>query len=167
MAIITTVKEDNIQHPYIQNFPDQFKTEKEKEEETWIKSNMDFFATKSYSEYVKNRDTFVKNYNLVKGILKSEDFYEEPAVKSFTEILTKDLDLPKYVKHYSILTTPINELVGELSKRPDEQRVKAFDDESKAEELEYKTQLLHQFILTEARIKIQEKLATCNARARN
>ena len=32
--------------------------------------------TKSYAEYVKNRDTFVKNYDLVKGILRMEDFYQ-------------------------------------------------------------------------------------------
>jgi hypothetical protein len=160
MAIIKYTKNsNNIKYAYLNIFPDQFKTEKEKEEDTWIKETMDYFANKAYAEYVKNRETFVKNYDLVKGILRLEDFYEDPEVKSFAEILTKDLDLPKYVKHYSIITTPINELVGELSKRPDEQRVKAFDDESKSEELEFKTQILQQYILTEAKVKIQEKLA--------
>jgi hypothetical protein len=47
-------------------------------------------------------------------------------------VLTADLELPAYVKHYSIMTTPINELVGEISKRPDAFRVKAFDDDSKS-----------------------------------
>ena len=40
---------------------------------------------------------------------------------------------------YSIITTPVNELVGEISKRPDTFRVKAFDDDSQAEELQFKT----------------------------
>ena len=61
-----------------------------------------------------------------------EDFYQEPDVKSFTEVLQGDLGLPAYVKHYSIVTTPINELVGEISKRPDTFRVKAFDDDSQS-----------------------------------
>lgn len=159
MAIILRTKDATIKYAYLNIFPDQFKTEVEKQEDSWVKNTMDYFSNKAYAEYVKNRDTFVKNYDLVKGILRMEDFYQEPQVKSFTEMLTKDLSLPSYVKHYSIITTPINELVGELTKRPDEARIKAFDDDSKAEELEFKTQILQDYVLTNARAKIQEKLA--------
>ena len=120
---------------------------------------MDYFANKAYAEYVKNRDTFVKNYDLVKGILRHEDFYQEPEVRSFTDMLTADLQLPAYVKHYSILTTPINELVGEISKRPDAFQVKAFDDDSKAEELEFKTGILQEYVINQAKAKIQQQAA--------
>ena len=157
MAIIRYTKDATIRYAYLNIFPDQFKTDKEKQDESWVKNTMDYFANKAYAEYVKNRDTFVKNYDLVKGILRTEDFYQEPAVKSFTEMLTADLGLPSYVKHYSILTTPINELVGEISKRPDAFRVKAFDDDSKSEELEFKTNILKEFVINQARQKIQEK----------
>lgn len=159
MAIIRYTKDETIRYAYLNIFPDQFKTEKEKKEDGWIKNTMDYFANKSYAEYIKNRDTFVKNYDLVKGILRMEDFYQEPEVKSFTDILTSNLELPAYVKHYSILTTPINELVGELSKRPDAFRVKAFDDDSRAEELEFKTGILQEFIVNKAKQKILEKAA--------
>jgi hypothetical protein len=120
---------------------------------------MDYFANKAYAEYVKARDTFVKNYDLIKGILRREDFFVEPEVRSFTDVLTSDLELPAYVKHYSIMTTPVNELVGEISKRPDAFRVKAFDDDSKSEELEFKTQILNDYILQQAKQKIQEQAA--------
>jgi len=120
---------------------------------------MDYFANKAYAEYVKNRDTFVKNYDLVKGILRPEDFYQEPEVRSFTDMLTADLALPAYVKMYSIVTTPLNELVGEISKRPDAFRVKAFDDDSKAEELEYKTGILQEYVINTAKKHILEKAA--------
>ena len=159
MAIIRYTKDATIRYAYLNIFPDQFKTEKEKQDESWIKNTMDYFANKAYAEYIKNRDTFVKNYDLVKGILRREDFYDEPEVKSFTEMLEKDLNLPSYVKHYSILTTPINELIGELSKRPDGFKVKAFDDDSKAEELEYKTELLQQVIVQTAKAHMQQKAA--------
>jgi hypothetical protein len=159
MAIIRYTKDATIRYAYLNIFPDQFKTEKEKRDESWIKNTMDYFANKAYAEYVKNRETFVRNYDLVKGILNMEDFYQEPEVKSFTEMLTSDLKLPAYVKHYSIITTPINELVGEISKRPDSFRVKAFDDNSQSEELEYKTEILKQFILANAKQKILEKIA--------
>jgi hypothetical protein len=159
MAIIRYTKDATIRYAYLNIFPDQFKTEKEKQDESWIKNTMDYFANKAYAEYVKNRDTFVKNYDLVKGILRPEDFYQEPEVRSFTDMLTADLALPSYIKMYSIITTPINELIGEISKRPDAFRVKAFDDDSKSEELEFKTGILQEYIINEARQKILEKAA--------
>lgn len=159
MAIIRYTKDATIRYAYLNIFPDQFKTEKEKQDESWIKNTMDYFANKAYAEYVKNRDTFVKNYDLVKGILRMEDFYQEPQVRSFTDMLTADLQLPAYVKMYSIITTPLNELVGEISKRPDAFNVKAFDDDSKSEELEFKTQILQDYVIGQARQKLQEQAA--------
>tara|TARA_R110000782_G_scaffold74248_3_gene148424 strand:- start:8576 stop:11158 length:2583 start_codon:yes stop_codon:yes gene_type:complete len=159
MAIIRYTKDATIRYAYLNIFPDQFKTEKEKEDESWIKNTMDYFSNKAYSEYIKNRDTFVKNYDLMKGILTMEDFYQDPEVKSFTDVLTSDLELPSYVKHYSIITTPVNELVGEISKRPDAFKVKAFDDDSQAEELQFKTDILNKYVMSQARQKIFEKAA--------
>lgn len=157
MAIIRYTKDSTIRYAYLNIFPDQFKTDKEKQDESWVKNTMDYFANKAYAEYIKSRDTFVKNYDLVKGILRMEDFYQEPDVKSFTDMLTEDVDLPAYVKHYSIITTPLNELIGEITKRPDTARVKAFDDDSQAEELEYKTEILQQFVIQQAKEKILKK----------
>ena len=158
MAIIRYTKDATIRYAYLNIFPDQFKTEKEKMDESWIKNTMDYFANKSYAEYVKNRDTFVKNYDLVKGILRMDDFYQSaPQVKSFTDMLTSDLELPAYVKMYSIITTPLNELIGEISKRPDAFRVKAFDDDSKSEELEFKTGVLQEYVINEAKQKIVQQ----------
>lgn len=159
MAIIRYTKDATIRYAYLNIFPDQFKTEKEKQDESWIKNTMDYFANKAYAEYIKNRDTFVKNYDLMKGILRMEDFYQEPEVKSFTEMLTKDVNLPAYVKHYSIISAPINNLVGEITKRPDTYRVKAFDDDSQSEELQFKTEVLQEFVISQARQKILQKAA--------
>jgi hypothetical protein len=159
MAIIRYTKDATIRYAYLNIFPDQFKTDKEKQDESWIKNTMDYFANKAYAEYVKNRDTFVKNYDLMKGILRMEDFYQEPQVRSFTDVLTADLQLPAYVKMYSIITTPVNELVGEISKRPDTFRVKAFDDDSKSEELEFKTEILQQYVIGKAKQQILENAA--------
>ena len=159
MAIIRYTKDATIRYAYLNIFPDQFKTDKEKQDESWIKNTMDYFSNKAYAEYVKNRDTFVKNYDLMKGILRMEDFYQEPEVRSFTDVLTADLELPAYVKMYSIITTPVNELVGEISKRPDTFRVKAFDDDSKAEELQFKTETLQKYVISQAKQQIIEKAA--------
>ncbi len=160
MAIIRYTKEENIRYAYLNIFPDQFKTDKQKQDDSWIKNTMDYFSNKAYAEYIKNRDTFVKNYDLMKGILRREDFaIDEPEVKSFTDMLEKDLELPAYVKHYSIITTPINELVGEISKRPDGYRVKAFDDDSKAQELQFKTDTLKAYVINQVKQQVMAKAA--------
>jgi hypothetical protein len=159
MAIIRYTKDATIRYAYLNIFPDQFKTEKEKEDESWIKNTMDYFSNKAYAEYIKNRDTFVPNYDLMKGILRMEDFYQEPEVRSFTDVLTSDLELPAYVKMYSIITTPINELVGEISKRPDTFRVKAFDDDSQSEELQFKTDTLQQYVISQVKQQLTAKAA--------
>jgi hypothetical protein len=160
MAIIRYTKEDNIRYAYLNIFPDQFKTETQKKDDSWVKNTMDYFANKAYAEYIKNRDTFVKNYDLMKGILRREDFLiDEPEVKSFTDMLQEDLELPAYVKHYSIITTPINELVGEISKRPDSFRVKAFDDDSQAQELQFKTDTLKAYVINQVKQQVMAKVA--------
>jgi len=160
MAIIRYTKEENIRYAYLNIFPDQFKTDKQKQDDSWVKNTMDYFSNKAYAEYIKNRDTFVKNYDLMKGILRREDFaIDEPEVKSFTDMLEKDLELPSYVKHYSIVTTPINELVGEISKRPDAYRIKAFDDDSKAQELQFKTDTLKAYVINQVKQQVMAKAA--------
>ena len=160
MAIIRYTKEDNIRYAYLNIFPDQFKTEKQKRDDSWVKNTMDYFSNKAYAEYVKNRDTFVKNYDLMKGILRREDFLiDEPEAKSFTDMLIEDVELPSYVKHYSIITTPVNELVGEISKRPDTFRVKAFDDDSQAQELQFKTDTLKAYVINQVKQQVMIKAA--------
>jgi len=160
MAIIRYTKEENIRYAYLNIFPDQFKSAKQKQDDSWVKNTMDYFSNKSYAEYIKNRETFVKNYDLMKGILRREDFMiDQPDVKSFTDMLQEDLDLPSYVKHYSIMTTPINELVGEISKRPDSFRVKAFDDDSQAEELQFKTDTLQAYVISQVKEQVAAKAA--------
>lgn len=157
MAIIQHTKSDAAKYTYLNIFPDQFKTEKEKKSPTYIKETLDYFSNRAYAEYTKNKRTFVPNYDLVKGILKPADFYEDEQVKSFVDLLEGDLELEKYVKHYSILTTPINELVGELTKRPDVYKCKAFDADSQAEELEAKTTILEQVVAAEVKRRIAAK----------
>ena len=117
MAIIRHTKDETIRYAYLNIFPDQFKTIKEKEDDSYIKNTMDYFANKAYAEYIKNRESFVKNYDVMKGILTLSDFYQgdNEEAKSFTDMLTPHEELPLYVKQYSIVTTPVNELVGEIS----------------------------------------------------
>ena len=57
------------------------------------------------------------------------------------------------------MTTPINELVGEISKRPDSFRVKAFDDDSQAQELQFKTDTLQAYVISQVKEQVAAKAA--------
>jgi hypothetical protein len=162
MPIIIHSKDQNLDWARWNIYPDQFVPESEKSQDDWIKSNMDYFANVAYSQFIKGKDTFVNNYNLVKGILRPQDFYindtDDPEFRSFSDTLVRDVELPSYVKHYPILNPPLNTMLGELSRRPDVARVKAFDDDSKNEELQFKTDILQQFIMENAKSKIMTQL---------
>lgn len=135
--------------------PDVFASEKEKQSDDYIKKTMDHLAVIGHAQIRGHlgSDGFVHNYNLVKGILRPEDFYmnSEPTTRSFVDTLLKNVELPEHVVHYSILNPPINTLMGEKSKRPDFSKVKAFDEDSKSEELEYRTELMTNYIMGKAR----------------
>lgn len=158
--IITHVKDlPQLPYAYLNVFPNQFRTDKEKQKPSWIKETMDYFANVAYSQYIKNKKTFVKNYDLMNGIIDYSDFYQEPEIKSFVDTLMQDTELPKYVKHYPILNPPVNTMVGELSKRPDVHKVRAFDDNSKNEELAAKTEIVQQLILQMAKEQLAGQMA--------
>lgn len=159
MAIITHTKEYTA--PYevmLQLFPEQEVSDKEKQGDTWKKINMDYWYTVALSQYNEKKLRVVRNYELLKGIIRPEDFYEEPTVASFTDELMRDVDLPAYVQHYPILNPPINTMVGEMTKRPTTIRAKAFDGDSKNEQIEYYTDLYNNLIYQEVRDQIQQQL---------
>jgi len=160
MPIIITTKEANVpQEQFLNIYPDQFVSDKKKQQDDFLKRNMDYFYTVAINAFSKNHGRCARNYEILKGVIRREDFYEGEEVKSFTETVMDSIDLPAYVQHYSIMTPVINTLVGEMSKRPDNTYVKAYDDDSKAEELEYKTQILNQFAMQKAKERIMGILA--------
>lgn len=159
--IILHTKDTDIRYAYLNLYPDQFVPEEVKKTDSWIKPTMDYFANVAYAQFTKNSETFSHNYRLVKGIIDRRDFFEQPhEVQSFTDALVTDLGLPSKIVHYPILNPPLNTLVGELSKRPDNTFVRAFDDESKSQELEAKTDILMQFIIQTGRQTVLSQLAT-------
>lgn len=160
MAIIQTTKGIKVPMDALNmQYPDQFVSFKERRSDEYIKSTCDFFYSIALQQYNKACQTYVHNYRLVKGILRKEDFYEYPEVKSYIENVLRDDDLPDDIQHYSIFNPVLNTMVGEMSRRPDNSFVKAFDDDSKAEELQFKTDLLQQYVIQVAQQRIAAKAA--------
>jgi len=141
--------------------PDLFVPEKEKTGKAYIKQLCDYYGNIAHSQVHNNTNTFAHNYNLAKGILRKEDFFmsANDDAKDFIDMLLKEVDLPEHVKHYSILNPPISTMIGELGKRPDFTKIKAIDEQSKNEELQYRTQIMQKYILQTAKDKILMSIA--------
>lgn len=144
---------------YLSSFPDQFKTEKYKTtNKDYIKQTMDFFANATYAQYMVNKDTFSKNYNLVKGVMEREDYFGDDGLRDFIDTLQRDLDIPQWMKHYPILNPPLNEMVGGLSKKKNSHRAKALDHNSRNEEMENRTQIMWDIIMEQARQDLLDEM---------
>lgn len=160
MAIITHTKSTQVfNHELLNTFPDQYVSEKVKETHDWWKGCLDYFYSVAINSYATNVKSFGRNYEILKGVLRREDFYETPEVGTFTDELLKAEDLPQYVKNYSIMAAPINVMVGDLSRRPDTTFVRDFGSDGKNEKLQFRTEVLHQFIFEKARERIYMKMA--------
>lgn len=131
-------------------YPDQFTTMKEKESSDWIKKNLDYFAGVAYSKYRQN-EAFRKNYKLLNGEFDFADYFVIPETKMILDYLKdvpdQEQDIPKHLKHYPILNPPINTLLGELTKRPHKYSVKAVDDVSVEENIDFRTNLIKEVLL--------------------
>ena len=138
-------------------FPDLFVSKSKRKSREYIKTLNDYFTAEARRQFNENVRTFARNYNFLKGKLTPEDFYESSRHEEMNEMFTTlDYDyerdgLPSDVQHYSILNQPINTLVGELSNKPDNTFVKAFDEESQAEQLQYMTDVVEQFMYSQVR----------------
>ena len=131
-------------------YPDQFTTMKEKGTGDWIKKNLDYFAGVAYSKYRQN-EAFRKNYKLLNGEFDFADYFVIPETKMILDYLKdvpgQEQDIPKHLKHYPILNPPINTLLGELTKRPHKYSVKAVDEISTDENIDFRTNLIKEYVM--------------------
>jgi len=148
--IIEALKEytDPVNHAYF--YPKQFISKKEKESEHWIKSTLDYFANIAFAQYKQNV-TFRKNYRLFNGEFNFEDYNNSAEIQEMIQYLSdvpeQDPEIPQHLRHYSIVTPPVNQLKGELNNRPHKYKVKAVDDDAVNETIDFRTNLIKDFFL--------------------
>lgn len=140
-------------------YPDMFVKESEKAKDDYIRQIMDYWYAMALGQYSYNTEKFAHNYSFVKGKLRPTDFYEDEQVRDFTLDLMEGAPLPRHIQQYSIFNQPLNTLCGEQSARPDNARVKAYDDDSKSEEFQVKEELLFQAIIQRVQQNIITKAA--------
>ena len=147
----------NIVDNYELFVPDHFLPLKEKESSDWIKSTMDYYANIAYSQYWTNQ-SMKKNYDLINGILVKEDYFTSD-FEHLVEFLDEStsVELPDYIKHYPMMNPPLNTLIGEITKRPDNVRFKAIDEYSHNDFMRAKTEMLQDMYLKKVEDIIMQK----------
>lgn len=156
--IIEALKEykDPLNHAYF--YPDQFVSKAKKGKEQWIKSTLDYFANIAFSQYRQNIK-FRKNYRLFNGEFNFDDYTNEPQIQEIMNYLAdspeQEPDIPQHLRHYPIVNPPINQLRGELINRPFKYKVKAVDDASIDENIDFRTELIKEFFLNKMMARLE------------
>ena len=148
--IIESIKEytDPLNHSYF--YPEQFISAAKKQKPQWIKSTLDYFANIAFAQYRQNIK-YRKNYRLFNGEFNFNDYTNEPQIQEIVNYLSdtpdQEPDIPQHLRHYPIVNPPINQLRGELINRPFKYKVKAVDDHSIDENIDYRTELIKEFFM--------------------
>lgn len=156
--IIESLKEykDPLNHSYF--YPEQFVSFAKKQKPQWIKSTLDYFANIAFAQYRQNIK-FRKNYRLFNGEFNFDDYTNEPQIQEIINYLAdtpdQEPEIPQHLKHYPIVNPPINQLKGELINRPFKYKVKAVDDHSIEENIDFRTDLIKEFFVNKMLARLQ------------
>ena len=141
----------------------------DEKDELWKRANMDWMEQLLKGFLPEKRSRLIKNYNVAQGVIDVEDYIDtdiniyknifdgvetamEDSLLADSDIIADDL------KFYPIVPSIINVLTGELLKKFDHIKVKAVDEYSTNEALEYKKQLMLQYLQQKAQAKIAQQL---------
>lgn len=156
--IIEALKEytDPLNHSYF--YPEQFVSSSKKQKPQWIKSTLDYFANIAFAQYRQNVK-FRKNYRLFNGEFNFDDYTNEPQIQEIINYLSdtpdQEPEIPQHLKHYPIVNPPINQLKGELINRPFKYKVKAVDDASIEENIDFRTELIKEFFMNKMMARME------------
>jgi hypothetical protein len=167
-------------HPFVESFikggnmsyvlPPQLLTYKEKTENKdkygishWQKINMNVLESIGRIQYTENRK-LNENVLLMNGQFVPHDFVdgdreELDEMLDPLETLIKDGRLPKFMKHYDIISTPTRKIQNEINTLPDSFHVVGKGEAIQSEEMEIATQALQDIVFKEFDARLNERLA--------
>jgi hypothetical protein len=151
-------------HPFLQNsstafqvLPPQMLSIKEKDEQ-WKRHCMDALEYIARMQWLTNQKMYL-NYKLISGeFVPSEYGIDEEEYADPLSQLTKDFNLPSYIKNYDIISQPLNTMVGELDSYPDTFVVVGKGEYFENEIMRMKSKLLKDFVLNEISQKVDAQL---------
>lgn len=143
--------------------------ESDKKDELWKRANMDWIEQLLKTQLPHKQRRLIKNYNMAQGVIDVEDYINmdtndyqdvyDTISQSLQDTLLQDNEVvADDLKFYPIVPSIINVLVGEMVKKFDHIKVKAVDEYSINEALEFKKELMINYLRQKAQAKIAEKI---------
>ncbi len=136
----------------------------------WKRANMDWMEQYLKADLAAKKNRLQKNYNIANGIIDVEDYvninendysdiYDGIQRNLQQSIFEHDEVVPgEDLKFFPIVPVIINVLMGEMLKRYDFAKVVAIDETSTNEKLEFKKQLIIQYLQQKAQEKVAKAM---------
>lgn len=118
---------------------------------------MDALESVARSQFFVNM-RLVENYEMVKGKFIFSHYFEQDDYVDMISQLTKEFELPSYLRHYDIISQIINTLEEEYFLLPDTFRVKAHDENTGNEYVRTQTDLLLKYVVGKINTEVERKL---------
>jgi hypothetical protein len=96
---------------------------------------------------------------MVKGKFIFKHYLEQDEYADMVHQLSREFEIPNYLRHYDIISQVINTLSGEYQKRPDNFRVKGHDENTTNNYVREKTRLLLEYVTQDIDKEINLRLA--------
>jgi hypothetical protein len=140
----------------IANLPPQMIPKSEKTEE-WQHANLDSLESVARTQFQQNL-RFIENYEMIKGKFIPNHYYDDDGYKDMLTQLSKEFEIPSYLRHYDIASQIINTMSGEYQARPDTFHVRAMDEKTDNEYIRKQTDLLQKYVFSQIEAEVAQKL---------
>lgn len=123
----------------------------------WKEENLDALEQIGRSQYYNNLG-LIENYEMVKGKFLFNQYFQADGYTDIIAQLTREFELPVYLRHYDIISKVVNVLKGEYQKRPDLFRVRNKAEEAGNEFERSRTDLLHKYVMSRIDAEVAKKM---------
>lgn len=129
-----------------------------KKTDTWKEDTLNSLENIGSFQYIHNL-SLIENYEMVKGKFIFKHYLEQDEYADMVHQLSREFEIPNYLRHYDIISQVINTLSGEFQKRPDNFRVKGFDEHTTNNYIREKSRLLTEYVAQEINKEIELRLS--------
>jgi hypothetical protein len=129
-----------------------------KKGDKWKKACLDALDQIGTQQYYGNV-RLIENYEMVKGKFIFSHYLEQDEYADMVYQLSREFEIPNYLRHYDIISQVVNTLSGEYQKRPDNFRVKGFDENTTNNYTREKTRLLLEYVTEQINNEVNMRLA--------
>jgi hypothetical protein len=126
--------------------------------DSWKEDTLNALENIGSFQYLGNL-ALIENYEMVKGKFIFRHYLEQEEYSDMVHQLSREFEVPNYLRHYDIISQVINTLSGEFQKRPDNFRVKGYDEHTTNNYIREKSRLLTEYVAQQIEGEVNARLA--------